>query len=338
MVYASIGYLEYTALLHSILNGTVLGGIAYGIHLALFFECMYLLVFRSKGNIKWHLVIFVSVNFILGSVQFGTQMKFNEIMFVNNNEGPEGLLGVYFNDYGYVWNELTFSALFVSNWITDAFLIYRLFMFWSSSWKVIAFPCLALFGSIALGTLLLVRISRPTETFWKFLAVRLGSSYWALTIAINIYVTALIVGRIIFLKHRINRLLPSSSPRRAVGHSRTCFFFKFRETSNNEGPRDSTDSEWPRPNHSALQTSLWRRYREPILSAATMLLESAAVSTITSVIFEGTYAANNALMNLFMPVWGQIGAISVLLIIVRVARGTAWRHDDVVEVSSIRFS
>ncbi|KAL5522482.1 hypothetical protein ACEPAG_8498 [Sanghuangporus baumii] len=342
MVYVSTDNLEDKHLLRSILNGTVLGGAAYGIHFALFFECMHLLVFRSKESIKWHLVIFVSVNFILGSVQFGTQMKFTEIIFVDNSGGPGGPLGVYLNNDGYVWNVVTSSALFVSNWITDALLIYRLFMFWSSSrdWKVVAFPCLALSGSIVLGTLLLVKISRPAESFWDFSAVRLGSSYGALTISINVYVTALIVGRIIFLKHRIDQLLSSSSPHQAAGHSRTCLFFKFRKTSKNERPRDSSNAEQPRPDHdhSALQNSLWKRNRHPISSATSMLLESAVLFTITSVIFEGMYARRNALMNLFMPITGQTGAISALLIIVRVARGTAWTRDDVVEVSSIRFS
>ncbi|KAL5480773.1 hypothetical protein ACEPAI_9713 [Sanghuangporus weigelae] len=345
IVYASTDNLEDKHLLRSVLNGTVLGGVAYGtlpdaFTLLFFFECMHLLVFRSKESIKWHLVIFVSVNFILGSVQFGTQMKFTEIIFVDNSEGPGGSLGVYLNNDGYVWNALTSSALSVSNWITDALLIYRLFMFWSNSrgWKVIAFPCLALSGSIVLGTLLLVKISRPTEPFWDFLAVRLGSSYGALTITINVYVTALIVGRIIFLKHRINQLLSSSSPHQAAGHSKTWSLFKFRKISNNERPRDSSNAEQPRPDHSVLQNSLWKRNRDPISSATSMLLESAALFTITSMIFEGMYARRNALRNLFMPIMGQTGAISALLIIVRVARGTAWTRNDVVEISSIRFS
>ena len=58
-------------------------------------------------------------------------------------------------------------------------------------------------------------------------------------------------------------------------------------------------------------------------SVAAMLVESAALYSITALIFIITYARNSNIQNLVLPVLGQVQAISPLLIMWRVALGQA---------------
>ncbi|EJD06440.1 uncharacterized protein FOMMEDRAFT_102223 [Fomitiporia mediterranea MF3/22] len=58
-------------------------------------------------------------------------------------------------------------------------------------------------------------------------------------------------------------------------------------------------------------------------SVAAMLVESAALYSITALIFIVTYARNSNVQNLVLPVLGQVQAVSPLLIMWRVARGQA---------------
>jgi len=58
-------------------------------------------------------------------------------------------------------------------------------------------------------------------------------------------------------------------------------------------------------------------------SIAAMLVESAALYSITALLFIITYARNSNIQNIILPLLGQVQAISPLLIMWRVARGQA---------------
>lgn len=63
-------------------------------------------------------------------------------------------------------------------------------------------------------------------------------------------------------------------------------------------------------------------------SIAAMLVESAALYSVTALIFIVTYARNSNVQNLILPLLGQVQAISPLLIMWRVARGQAISRDS----------
>jgi len=60
------------------------------------------------------------------------------------------------------------------------------------------------------------------------------------------------------------------------------------------------------------------------LSVTTMTVESAALYTVTGLIFLVSYGVNSPIQNLALPVLGQVQSISPLLIILRVLQGRAW--------------
>ena len=147
--------------------------------------------------------------------------------------------------------------------------------------------------------------ARLKEAFGSPPLVKLLSSFWALTFSVNVYVTVLIVGRIIFLQRKIDALLspPPTSP--SPWHTRMRSVFRLRKSKDEEQLHNPYNDE-PRSGPPAPRVSLRSRNRDAIYSATSMLLESAALFTITSAILEGAYAAKNVSTELFWPIWGQI--------------------------------
>jgi hypothetical protein len=96
----------------SLLDGNVLCGAAYGVfiaylygdmitypihcagvHLTLFVQCFLLLIRRrEKEKRKWHLLAYICVAFILGTIGFAGELKFGELTFIQGRELPGGPL------------------------------------------------------------------------------------------------------------------------------------------------------------------------------------------------------------------------------------------------------
>lgn len=78
---------------------------------------------------------------------------------------------------------------------------------------------------------------------------------------------------------------------------------------------------------SRTRAALSRYHARTYTSVAAMLVESAALYSITALLFIITYARNSNIQNLVLPPLGQVQAISPLLIMWRVARGQAISRD-----------
>ncbi|KAH7097197.1 hypothetical protein BKA62DRAFT_833453 [Auriculariales sp. MPI-PUGE-AT-0066] len=71
----------------------------------------------------------------------------------------------------------------------------------------------------------------------------------------------------------------------------------------------------------------------PYASISAMLIESAALYTISGTIFIISYALNSPVQNLILPTLAQIQSIAPLLIIMRVAQGQAWSAETAARVN-----
>ncbi|KAI0252911.1 hypothetical protein BJV78DRAFT_1197592 [Lactifluus subvellereus] len=67
--------------------------------------------------------------------------------------------------------------------------------------------------------------------------------------------------------------------------------------------------------------SLFRSPRSPFLNIATIIVESAALETVSTLIYIITVGIGSPLQNVFLPVLGQVQVIAPMLILYRVAHG-----------------
>ncbi|KAJ7064616.1 hypothetical protein C8F01DRAFT_1249662 [Mycena amicta] len=89
-----------------------------------------------------------------------------------------------------VSNAFTLLAI----WIGDAVLIYRLWVIWNRSWRVIALPLLLWLGIVVIGSVLIYMFFQPVSKYTAFCMNSPGwfTANWVFTSAINIYCTGTI--------------------------------------------------------------------------------------------------------------------------------------------------
>jgi len=131
-----------------------------------------------------------------------------------------------------------------------------------------------------MGVMLLFQLTQPNANLWTTTAVNFAIPYWSISASLNILVTLMIVGRLLYIRQRTRAILSTS--------------------------------------HSRMYTSI-----------AAMLVESAALYSVTALLFIITYARDSNIQNIILPLLGQVQAISPLLIMWRVARGHAISRETV---------
>ncbi|KAJ7493629.1 hypothetical protein FB451DRAFT_446806 [Mycena latifolia] len=259
------------------LNGVLLSAVGYGILFTVTSQTLHLFLRMPKGKVHWGWVIYVSVMFILASIGFGGNAKFNQMTFIDNRNFPGGPNAFTVEYYTAPVNMMAFAAYILMSWMADGLVLWRFTLICCSNYWFSAIPGLMLLGSIASSMAFIISVARSGDTFWSARAVEFGIAYWSLSIALNVILTLSIATRIWISRYRIRKLL---------------------------GPDARHSSQY--------------------VSAAAMLIESAALYAIWSMGFLICYAHGTPLQNVLLPPLGQVQGIAPVLILFRVAQGRAW--------------
>jgi len=99
------------------------------------------------------------------------------------------------------------------NWMADGLMIYRLFVIWNRRILIVALPITMLMTSVSLSIVELHRIIQPTARVSRHLAINFRLLYWSFSVSLNVLVTLLIVGRLLFVRHQISRAIQASQAR-----------------------------------------------------------------------------------------------------------------------------
>lgn len=189
---------------------TNLNSWAYGILVALTIICLNELFSNRRRLTKgrWYFnVTFVSFIFVLGTIGGAINILLDQNAFIDDRDfpgGPGGYLTAFFNTHA---NILAFSCFVIATWLQDGYLLYRFLMFYSFKYYLCIFPALMYLGSVATSCVLLFQLSQPNANIWKSVDVNFATPYWSLSIALNIILTMMIVGRILWVKRSIRQAL-----------------------------------------------------------------------------------------------------------------------------------
>ncbi|KAH6918810.1 hypothetical protein BKA70DRAFT_30007 [Coprinopsis sp. MPI-PUGE-AT-0042] len=104
------------------------------------------------------------------------------------------------------------NASLLTTGLVDGFMLYRCYVICTTATAigryVVSLPCLLYLASVATSVLLLIQISRPTESL--FSNINLGLTSFAITACLNILITSLICGRLILHRMRMRRAFAGS--------------------------------------------------------------------------------------------------------------------------------
>ncbi|KAH7909378.1 hypothetical protein BJ138DRAFT_1155435 [Hygrophoropsis aurantiaca] len=194
------------------LQGTIVSAVAYGINVALYFMCFYLLIRQmTSANYKKHapFIVYITVSFILGSLFMGSLAEFTQLAFIQDRKYPGGPNMFEQNEFSISADEIGNVAFVLSNWLADALVVWRCMVIYRGCrvplWIVMIFPSLMLAGSFAMGILWLLQISTSSPYFSG--GINFTLPYLSLSLALNITLTIAIVLRLLTYRYRISRVL-----------------------------------------------------------------------------------------------------------------------------------
>ncbi|KAI0919667.1 hypothetical protein AcW1_003139 [Taiwanofungus camphoratus] len=178
-----------------------IGTIAYGVHIAVFFICVYYLVTERKKNC-WKWLAYIAVLFSMATVNICLNMHFSEMAWIDDRDYPGGPLAFLLEQQSDSMNTVGNSVSFVATFLADGLLLYRVHVIWRR-WYIMVIPTLMWLASTALSILTTIQAARPNSSLWANGTLDFSVPYWSLSMALNILLTILLVSRLLYMRHMI---------------------------------------------------------------------------------------------------------------------------------------
>ncbi|KAI0058893.1 hypothetical protein BV25DRAFT_1829645 [Artomyces pyxidatus] len=141
-------------------------------------------------------ILFSTVVLMLNTIGLSTQIVSGEEMWIVHAKFP-GSQGAYSEQFASVWCQtMGTAAYFALICLISGFLIYRCFVMWSDV-RAVILPGILWIAALALGLIKLWASGAPHGKF-AGLAANVVVAYGAMTIAISVLGTSLLVGRILY--------------------------------------------------------------------------------------------------------------------------------------------
>ncbi|KAI0060440.1 hypothetical protein BV25DRAFT_1917787 [Artomyces pyxidatus] len=187
-----------------ILIGVLLTGILYGIHLVTFGKVVRVLLSkkRSRKSRRLHFLAATLLLLIVGTGYIALSFRHVLDAFVWY-KGPGGPIGQLSHVANKVFNGMTILYI-VQTSLGDAMLIYRCFVVYHRSWKVVILPSMLVVAGTVLGGFQ-VHTALGIQELALLSSSRLipfTTSALGMTLAINLITTSLIVGKIWLIQRR----------------------------------------------------------------------------------------------------------------------------------------
>ncbi|KXN85266.1 hypothetical protein AN958_11560 [Leucoagaricus sp. SymC.cos] len=191
------------------LVGTCLTGFGYGIAFTLYCLCATKLWAQLQSNNRHRqalfMLVYTTVLIICGCLYFASAVRIVQDGYVTFRNFPGGPYAYTVFAFSTPDNYLGLVIYFLVNWMTDALLIWRVYVLFGGKrypWAVILFPCVIYFASVAMGLVVIVEDSHTTESFWSALAIPFVLAYYVLTTSLTIICTILLTYRLLKARER----------------------------------------------------------------------------------------------------------------------------------------
>ncbi|KZV85748.1 hypothetical protein EXIGLDRAFT_653805 [Exidia glandulosa HHB12029] len=190
--------------------GILLGAVAYGVHATLFFLTLTLLCARPRTQWKdYGWIVYITLMFVLSSVGNGGQFKFTELSWIDNRNYPGGP-GAYETEQAAPSSTMCNIAYIINGWLQDALIIYRFWIIYNRNMYALVGGSILLVGEVVSSLLLFIAITTGGKVLNSDISVKLLTAYFALSIALNILLTLVIVFKLMLVRHRVRMLIESS--------------------------------------------------------------------------------------------------------------------------------
>ncbi|KAJ3496640.1 hypothetical protein NLJ89_g10457 [Agrocybe chaxingu] len=109
-------------------------------------------------------------------------------------------------------NVMFYTLLFLLTFLADLLILWRCWVIWSATgvtiaYVVIAFPTIMLLASFVLGTLWTIHSSKPGVSLYSAVPIAYGTSYFVVSLGVNIILTILIATRLLLYRRKISAII-----------------------------------------------------------------------------------------------------------------------------------
>ncbi|KAI0325797.1 hypothetical protein GY45DRAFT_1374471 [Cubamyces sp. BRFM 1775] len=179
-----------------------INAILYGIELMIYLMLIrQIMLIRRRTKMDRFYVVFSTVLLVLNTIYWTTQTYFAQQMWIVHSDYPGGM-DAFLSEYVAVWYQTWGStAVMTSNLMSDALMIYRLYVIWGYPY-IVVFPASIWLGSLGACLGLLYESGRPDRNYFAGISTKFGTAWNSLTFSFNVIVTTLICGRIIYMGRR----------------------------------------------------------------------------------------------------------------------------------------
>ncbi|KAF7370708.1 hypothetical protein MSAN_00704000 [Mycena sanguinolenta] len=280
--------------------GDVIVGTAYGIQLTLWANCaLFLWKRRKHSRLSMFLLIYMTTMLLIESLFVAVQARTVQFIYIDNRNYPGGPWSFFLASQAAAINVIFYATLFLLTFLSDLLVLWRCWVIWAAWGQHTLAWAVIMFPVILLASSF---VTSAMGTLWTLESSHPNlSMYSALPQAYGTAYYALSLGSNIILTLLI------------IGRLVT-----YRRTLLENFPAE-----------------LARHY----ISLAAVIIESAALYTVFAVLFLITYALNNPTNQVWLVVASGCQQIANLLIIYRLADGSAWRQDTLtIKTNAIHFS
>ncbi|GJJ11029.1 hypothetical protein Clacol_005260 [Clathrus columnatus] len=125
-----------------LLNGPIIGAVAYGVHATLYIYCLSLFwsLRKREPRKSWIFGAYITINFILGSIGNGVNTVETQYAFIDDRDFPGGPLAYSFATSSITVNVVGFVAYVVNAWFQDGLLLYRFFIIFDHNYWIALIP------------------------------------------------------------------------------------------------------------------------------------------------------------------------------------------------------
>ncbi|KAF8905701.1 hypothetical protein CPB85DRAFT_909714 [Mucidula mucida] len=186
--------------------GLHLGSIAYGAHLMIYCACTYYLA--KTPRFSWFLQLYTTVILVLASINYGTSLKYGEMVWIDFRGYPDGPLEFYLSAQQLPMHVAVEVTMILLTLLVDLLVIYRTYMVWDKDWRVAVIPLAMLAIAVVIAMIRAIAVAYNFLTLLSPEVIRKGLLiYWILSFSLNVIVTSLIIGRLFYARMEVRKNL-----------------------------------------------------------------------------------------------------------------------------------
>jgi len=196
----------------ALLASDFITGLTLGIIACMYSSCMYLLWKRRRDRrFSIAMMVYLTVLFVILLVFSVAAARNIQIAYVDNQDRPGGSFVYYLRSQVSPFYLTKLASFVILTFMADSLVLWRCWIIWSASVRrtaviVILFPCFLLAASFVAGILGIVHTSKGSLLGVRSPGLLGGSLHLALSIAVNVMASCLIVGRLLFYRRRFKDL------------------------------------------------------------------------------------------------------------------------------------